>query len=174
MTDERYPIGKFELPMSISQAMLSEYVRQIASAPAALAAAVSGLNEEQLDTPYRAGGWNVRQVVHHLPDSHLNAYVRFKLALTEDEPTIRPYQEARWAELPEARHAGVEISLDLLSAVHRRWVACIESLPPHLFTRRFRHPDIGVMTLSEQLALYSWHGRHHTAQITVLRQKMGW
>lgn len=174
MTDERYPIGKFELPLSITPAMLAEYVSQITSAPAALAAAVCGLSEEQLDTPYRAGGWNVRQVVHHLPDSHLNAYVRFKLALTEDEPTIRPYQEARWAELPEARLAGVEISLELLSAVHRRWVACIESLPPEVFTRRFRHPDVGVMTLSEQLALYSWHGRHHTAQITTLRQKMGW
>jgi uncharacterized damage-inducible protein DinB len=174
MADERYPIGKFEMPMTITQEMRDEYVRQIAATPAALIRAVSGLSEEQLDTQYRAGGWNVRQVVHHLPDSHLNAYVRFKLALTEDEPTIRPYQEARWAELPEARSAGVEISLELLSAVHRRWVACIESLPPQAFQRRFRHPEIGVMTLSEQLALYAWHGRHHTAHVTALRHKMGW
>lgn len=174
MGDERYPIGKFALPPTITEEMRAAYVSQIAEAPGALALAVSGLSEAQLDTPCRAGGWNVRQIVHHLPDIHLNAYVRFKLALTEDEPAIRPYQEARSAGLPEAGSAGIEISLEFLSAVHRRWIACIEFLPPTAFARRFRHPVIGVMSLSEQLALYAWHGRHHTAQIVSLRRKMGW
>jgi uncharacterized damage-inducible protein DinB len=170
----RYPIGKYEPPPFIDATRRAGLVGQIASAPAGLRAAVAGLTDDQLDTPYRPGGWTVRQVVHHLPDSHLNAYVRFKLALTEDEPTIRPYDEARWAEVPEARTAGTELSLSLLDAVHRRWVACIGSLSEETFQRRFRHPELGVMSLDEQLSLYSWHGRHHTAQILSLRRRMGW
>lgn len=173
-TDERYPIGKFVSPAEFNSAVRELLVRQIASAPAELRSAVAGLADQQLDTPYRAAGWTVRQIVHHLPDSHLNAYVRFKLALTEDEPTIRPYNQARWAELPEAMNAGTELSLSLLEAVHRRWVASIDGLPPELFQRRFRHPEIGVMSLNELLAMYAWHGRHHTAQITSLRKRMRW
>ena len=172
--DERYPIGKFMPPPSFKTSVRAEFVKQIAAAPAEMRAAVAGLTEDQLDTPYRRGGWTVRQVVHHLPDSHLNAYVRFKLALTEDEPTIRPFSEARWAELPEARAGGIELSLNLLEAVHRRWVACIEGLPEEAFERRFRHPDWGVVSLNEQLALYAWHGRHHAAHIACLRKRMGW
>lgn len=174
MCDERYPIGRFVPPPFVTAAMRAELVQQLASLPAELRAAVAGLTEPQLDTPYRPGGWTVRQVVHHVPDSHLNGYVRFKLALTEDEPTIRPYHEARWAELPEARSAGTELSLALLDAVHHRWVACISILPDEAFERRFRHPEHGVMSLKEQLALYAWHGRHHTAHITALRKKMRW
>ncbi len=172
--EERYPIGKFVAPSQFNSAVRGQYVSQLASAPAELRAAVAGLTEQQLDTPYRDGGWTVRQVVHHLPDSHLNGYVRFKLALTEDEPTIRPYNEARWAELPEARSAGTELSLGLFEAVQKRWVASIRDLDEEVFERRFRHPERGVMSLNEQLAMYAWHGRHHTAQITSLRKRMAW
>jgi uncharacterized damage-inducible protein DinB len=172
--DERYPIGKFTAPLLFNPAVREQCVRQLAAAPAELRAAVAGLSEQQLDTPYRAGGWTVRQVVHHLPDSHLNGYVRFKLALTEDEPTIRAYNEARWAELPEARSAGAELSLALFEAVHKRWVASIQDSPEEAFERRFRHPERGVMSLNEQLAMYAWHGSHHTALITCLRKRMGW
>ncbi len=172
--DERYPIGRFEPPSSFSSALREQYVKQLTRTPAEMRTAVYGLTDDQLDTPYRPGGWTVRQVVHHLPDSHLNAYVRFKLALTENEPTIRPYHEGRWAELPEARTGGTDLSLGLLEAVHRRWVACIEGLPDEAFQRRFRHPEMGVMSLDEQLALYAWHGRHHAAHITGLRKRMGW
>jgi len=173
-TDGRYPIGKYVSPPEFNSAVRDSLVKQIASAPAELRRAVAGLSDEQLDTPYRPAGWTIRQIVHHLPDSHLNAYVRFKLALTEDEPTIRPYNQARWAQLPEAMTAGTDVSLALLEAVHRRWVTSIDGLPEDLFERRFRHPEIGVMTLNELLAMYAWHGRHHTAQITSLRKRMRW
>ena len=173
-TDERYPIGRFVPPAVFNSTVRDEIVKQIASAPAELRSAVAGLTDQQLNTPSRAGGWTVRQIVHHLPDSHLNGYVRFKLALTEDEPTIRPYNQARWAELPEAMNAGTESSLLLLEAVHRRWVACIDCLTEEVFERRLRHPETGVLSLNEQLAMYAWHGRHHTAQITSLRKRMGW
>jgi len=173
-TDQRYPIGKYIPPTEFNPAVRELLVKQIASAPTELRSAVAGLSDEQLDTPYRPAGWTIRQIVHHLPDSHLNAYVRFKLALTEDEPTIRPYNQARWAELPEAMTAGTEVSLALLEAVHRRWVTSIDDLPVELFERRFRHPEIGVMTLNELLAMYAWHGRHHTAQIVSLRKRMRW
>ncbi len=173
-SDERYPIGKYAPPAAFNPAVRAMLVNQIASAPVELRSAVAGLTEQQLDAPYRAGGWTIRQVVHHLPDSHLNAYVRFKLALTQDEPTILPYNEARWAELPEAKSAGTEISLALFESLHKRWVACIGGLAEEMFERRFRHPELGVMTLHQQLAMYAWHGKHHTAQITCLRKRMGW
>jgi len=149
-------------------------ISEIAEAPANLRAAVEGLTPEQLDTSYRSGGWTVRQVVHHVPDSHLNSYCRFKLALTEDEPTIRAYQEDRWAELEEARTAPVEVSLALLESLHRRWVLMLKSLAPADFQRTFRHPEIGVVTLAQTACLYAWHGRHHVAHITSLRERMGW
>ncbi len=172
--DLRYPIGKFSKPSVIDSSQRIQSVKQIEIAPAALRLAVEHLSDSQLDTPYRNGGWTIRQVVHHLPDSHVNAYVRFKLALTEDLPIIKPYDEALWAQIPEAVHAPVAISLDLLDALHRRWIACIRELSERQFDREFRHLELGDMNLNEQLAYYAWHGRHHIAQITGLKQRMGW
>jgi len=172
--DPIYPIGKHLPPMAVSAAERASFVAQIAAVPAELRAAVERMSPGRLDTPYRPGGWTVRQVVHHIPDSHVNAYVRFKLAATEDEPTIRPYNEGLWAELPEAKTGPIDLSLALLDALHERWVAAIRALPAASFDRAFRHPDLGVMSLNQQLALYAWHGRHHTAQITALAARMGW
>ena len=172
--DFAYPIGKFEAPARVDAILRATFVDQIDALPATLSNTVRVLNDRQLDTPYRPGGWTVRQVVHHLPDSHINAYVRFKLALTEEEPTIRPYDESRWAQVPDAQCGPVALSLDLLESLHRRWVAAIRSLPDAEFERTFRHPDLGVMTLNQQLALYAWHGRHHTAQITSLALREAW
>ncbi len=175
MTDDlRYPIGTFRAPATTTEAERSALIEQIDDAPARLREAVQGLGREQLETPYRPGGWTVRQVVHHVPDSHLNSYVRFRLALTEDEPTIRSYQEDRWAELPDARTAPLEVSLDLLDALHRRWTRLLRSLTPPDWERRFRHPELGLMSLERTLALYAWHGRHHVAHVTSLRDRMGW
>lgn len=174
MTDIRYPIGKFEMQETISDQQRQECIRQISEAPVNLRAAVKGLNEQQLNTPYRDGGWTVRQVVHHLPDSHLNAYIRFKLALTEQEPPIKTYHENLWAELHDARTAPVETSLTLLESLHTRWVIFLQSLKPEDFNRTFRHPDQGVKKINMLLQLYAWHGRHHVAQITSLRERAGW
>jgi uncharacterized damage-inducible protein DinB len=172
--DLRYPIGSFKFDGAPTDQDIRQAIGEIAEAPAKLRAAVEGLTPEQLDTPYRPGGWTVRQVVHHLPDSHLNSYCRFKLALTEDEPTIRAYHEDRWAELEEARTAPVEVSLALLESLHRRWVLMLNSLAPADFQRMFRHPDIGMVSLAQNVCLYAWHGRHHAAHITSLRERMGW
>ena len=174
MSDLRYPIGKFNYEGELTQDARRRAMDDIEAAPARLRAAVEGLSPEQLDTPYRRDGWTVRQVVHHLADSHLNAYTRFKLALTEEEPTVKPYDETRWAELTDARTAPVEISLALLESLHRRWVLLLRSLAPADFKRRFRHPELGVVSLDKNLALYAWHGRHHVAHITSLRERMGW
>ena len=174
MTDLRYPIGKFTVEGEITDERRRKWIDDIAQTPAQLRAAVAGLTEEQLETPYRPGGWTVRQVVHHLPDSHLNSYVRFKLALTEEQPTIKPYEQGRWAELEDARGAPAEISLALLESLHRRWVLMLRSLKPSDFARKFRHPELGEVSLEWNLALYSWHGRHHIAHITSLRERMGW
>jgi len=174
MTDLRYPIGKFQSPASVTDAERAVLVDQIAALPAELRSAVTTLDDTQLGTPYREGGWTVRQVVHHVPDSHVNAYTRFKLALTEDVPTIKTYEEAQWAELPEARSAPIGVSLALLDALHQRWVLLLRVLAPAQFARAFRHPELGVMTLDQQIALYAWHGRHHLAHITSLRTRMGW
>ena len=172
--DYRYPIGKFKQPVDIDAASRAEFVDRMESLPADLLTAVARLDEQQLETRYRDGGWTVRQVVHHIADSHLNAYSRFKMALTEDEPTIRPYDEARWAETPDARSANIRVSLSLLGSLHDRWVGCIRALPDSAFSRAFRHPEIGVMTIDQQLALYAWHGRHHLAHITSLAERKGW
>jgi uncharacterized damage-inducible protein DinB len=137
-------------------------------------AAVAGLTPERFDTPYRPGGWTVRQVVHHVPDSHMNAYVRFKLALTENEPTIKPYEEAAWAELADSASTPVDVSLTLLETLHDRWVRLLRSMTEADFARKFRHPQLGVVPLDKNLALYAWHGKHHVAHITSLRQRMGW
>ncbi len=172
--DPAYPIGRFVAPSSLDAASRAELIDDLARAPALLREAVLGLDDRQLDTPYRGGGWTVRQVVHHVPDSHLNAYVRFKLALTEEEPTIRTYEEGLWAELPEARRGPVALSLDLLEALHARWVAALRPLDAASFSRTFRHPVLGPMTIDRQLALYAWHGRHHVAQVTSLTSREHW
>jgi hypothetical protein len=172
--DLRFPIGDFRAPATTTEAERVALIEQIEAVPARFREAVHGLGHEQLETSYRPGGWTVRQVVHHVPDSHLNAYVRFRLALTEDEPTIKPYQEDRWAELSDARSAPLELSLDLLDALHRRWTRLLRSLAPSDWKRSFRHPELGLMTLERTLALYAWHGRHHVAHVTSLRDRMGW
>jgi uncharacterized damage-inducible protein DinB len=172
--DLRYPIGKFQNEDSPTPENRRRYIEEIDVAPARLRAAVAGLQPEQLDTPYRPGGWTVRQVVHHVPDSHLNAYVRFKLALTEDEPTIKPYDEARWAELADTRTTPIETSLALLDSLHQRWGKLLRSLSPADLSRKLRHPELGVMTLDNMLAHYAWHGRHHVAHITSLRERNAW
>lgn len=174
MEDLRYPIGAFEWSGPVSASAIETCIAEIAAAPGELRAAVNGLTSSQLDTPYRPGGWTVRQVAHHLPDSHINSYVRFRLALTEPEPVIKPYDEERWAELSDARTAPVEISLDLLECLHRRWVPLLNSLTPADWKRSFRHPRIGLAPLERSAALYAWHGRHHIAQILSLRRRMGW
>src|SRR6266446_9833514 len=172
--DLQYPVGRFEWPDAVSPADRRRYIDEIEQTPKNMRAAVTGLSDQQLDTPYRPDGWTVRQVVHHLPDSHLNAYIRFKLALTEDEPAIKTYEQERWAELEDARTAPVDVSLALLESLHRRWVLLLRALPTAAFARAFRHPELGVVTLDQQVRLYEWHGRHHVAHVTSLRQRMGW
>jgi uncharacterized damage-inducible protein DinB len=172
--DPRYPIGKFEMPAQVSPARRQQAMDEIASTPAKLRAAVKGLNDAQLDTPYRQGGWTVRQLVHHVPDSHLNAYVRLKLALTEDSPTIKPYDEAAWAKLADSNSTPIEVSLTLMESVHDRWVRIWRSLKPEQFARKLVHPENGERTVDWLLFLYEWHGKHHTAHITELRKQKGW
>lgn len=175
MTDLRYPIGTFTPPAPITDEHRRTWLDEIAGAPAALRAAVDGLTAEQIATQYRPDGWTVRQVVHHVADSHLNAYTRFKLTLTEDEPTIKPYDQARWAELGDTHTVPLEVSLTLLDALHQRWVALIRSMTPADFQRRYRHPETGKSyALEDVLGLYAWHGRHHVAHITELRKRNGW
>jgi uncharacterized damage-inducible protein DinB len=172
--DLRYPTGRFHRPASLTPEERREAIEAIAATPAALREAIAGLSEEQLDTPYRPGGWTVRQVVHHVPESHMNAYVRFKLGLTEETPTIRPYHEDRWSEQPEVRSAPPELSLRLLEALHERWVLALRAIPEEGFARTIDHPDMGRLTLDTLLAMYAWHGRHHVAHVTELRRRMGW
>jgi uncharacterized damage-inducible protein DinB len=174
-TELRYPLGKFDFEVPIAEADYPKFIAAIAETPGALRSAVAGLSRDQLETRYRPGGWTVKQVVHHVPDSHLNAYTRFKLALTEDEPTIKTYDEAAWAGLPDSRKVPIEVSLDLLDALHLRWVALLRSMDAAQFNRGLRHPEHGrVLTLKQILALYAWHGRHHVAHITSLRKREGW
>jgi len=174
MTDPRYPLGKFHYDGPLTTEQQQAFLDDVAQTPSHLRAAIKGLSEAQLDTPYREGGWTVRQVVHHVPDSHMNSYVRFKLALTEDDPTIKPYAEDRWAELADTKATPVEVSLVLLDCLHYRWVRLLNSLTPEDWKRTFRHPALGPMTLEKTLALYAWHGRHHVAHITELRKRMSW
>jgi uncharacterized damage-inducible protein DinB len=162
------------MPDKITPALRQSAIEKIAETPAKIRAAIKGLSESQLDTPYRDGGWTIRQVVHHVPDSHLNAYTRFKLALTEDVPTIKPYDEARWAELPDSRDTPIDTSLSLLGALHDRWVRLLRSMPDADFQRKLKHPEHGPMSLDTVLAMYAWHGRHHVAHITSLRERQGW
>lgn len=174
MADPRYPIGKLHYEGPLSEGQRRKFIGEIEQAPAAIRAAVQGLSSEQLDTPYRDGGWNVRQVVHHVPESHMNAYIRFKLALTEDEPTIKPYAEDLWARLVDVQTTPIEVSLVLLESLHARWVRLLRSLDEEEWKRKFKHPELGPVSLEKNLAIYAWHGRHHTAHITELRKRMKW
>jgi hypothetical protein len=170
----RYPVGRFNRPNHLTAEQRRAAIDSIAKTPATFRQAVRGLDAQRLDTPYRPEGWTVRQVVHHLPDSHMNAFIRFKLALTEDTPTIKPYNEAEWAKLEDARSTPIETSLGLLDGVHDRWVRIMNAMSPSDFQRKLNHPENGVMTLDDLLAMYEWHGRHHTAHVTNLRQRNGW
>ena len=174
MTDDlRFPTGKFHFDPNVTPAGRAARVDAIRSTPPALQSAVRGLSAAQLDTPYRPGGWTIRQVVHHLGESHMNAFIRFKLALTETNPTIKPYDEDAWAKLKDAQ-SPIEPSVALLDALHQRWVVLLEGLEPADFARPLQHPERGPMTLDSMLQLYSWHGPHHVAHITGLRQREGW
>jgi len=174
VNDPRYPVGKFERRDTLTPGERASMIAEIAEAPARMRKAIGGLTASQLDTPYREEGWTVRQVVHHVPDSHVNAYIRFKLALTEEHPTIRPYDEAKWAELSDSRDTPLETSLTLLDSLHDRWIHLLHAMSADDYRRTLNHPDSGVMSLDTVLALYAWHGRHHVAHITSLRERMGW
>lgn len=173
-SDLRYPVGKvIRTPQLTADERISA-IDAIADAPRALRAAVANLTDAQLDTPYRPAGWTVRQVVHHVADSHMNAYCRFRLALTEENPTIKAYDEAKWAELADARTMPVEVSLDLLDRLHERLVTLLRSLPESDFQRPLNHTENGPMTMDALISMYSWHGRHHVAHVTALRDRMQW
>ena len=175
MSDPRYPVGEFVRPAEpLTSEQRRESIETLAAAPARLREAVAGLSAAQLDTPYRPGGWTVRQVAHHIPDSHLNAYVRIKLALTEDQPAVKGYDEGEWAKLPDVAATPVEVSVTLLDALHRRWVTLLRSLSEKDFARTARHSDWGTVTVDFFLADYAWHSRHHVAHITELRKREGW
>jgi len=174
MPDRRYPIGPFNPDPNPNRETRAGHIEQIAALPAKMRGALRGLTSEQLDTPYREGGWTVRQVAHHVPDSHMNAYIRFKLALTENVPTIKPYEEAAWARLKDSEVTSIDVSLNLLEALHIRWVNLLQAMKTEDFNRKLNHPESGVQNLDRALALYSWHGNHHVAHITTLRERMNW
>lgn len=172
--DPRYPIGKFSWPASVGEEQRNAAIQEIAALPAKFRAATRGLSDQQLDTPYRDGGWTVRQVTHHVPDSHLNSYVRFKLALTEHDPVIKAYDEAAWAELPDSRKGPIEPALQLLESLHEIWVTLMRSMTPEQWKLRFTHPERGSMPLDVTAALYAWHCGHHLAHVENLRRSRGW
>ena len=172
--DLRYPIGKADTKSPLAAGERAQKIDFIAALPAQLRKAVAGLSDAQLDTPYRPGGWTVRQLVHHVADSHMNAFIRFRLGLTEDNPTIKPYDEKAWCELPDTKHLTVEISLNLLGALHERMVHLLRSVAPANSQRSIYHPENGPMTLDAVVSLYAWHGQHHTAHVTALRKREGW
>jgi uncharacterized damage-inducible protein DinB len=173
LDDLRYPIGRFRMPASSLPGVRAAHIQVLRQLPERLTAAVAGLDDAQLDTPYREGGWTVRQLVHHVADSHANCYVRFKLALTEDWPTIKPYDEAAWANLADSR-MPIDVSLAMIAALHARWVSLLESMSEDDFHKGFTHPENGKQNLAVVLAVYDWHSRHHTAHVTALRARQGW
>src|SRR5215471_946103 len=172
--DLSYPIGKFDAKQSVAPESVPGLIQQIAAAPDTLRAAVHGLDDAQLDTPYRPGGWTVRQTVHHVGDSHMNSFIRFRLALTENEPAVGAYDQTLWGDLADTRTAPVDLSLQLIEGLHARWIVLLRSMAPGDFSRTFRHPELGLVRLNTNLALYAWHGKHHTAHITRLRERMNW
>lgn len=175
MEDLRYPIGKFDRSKGPNTSdERKKLIDTIAEAPEHLKQAVTGLNGKQLDTAYREGGWTVRQVTHHLADSHINAYVRYKLALTEDNPTIKPFLEAAWADLADSRFTPIDVSLALVENLHARWVVLLRSMKAEEWERTLTHPVAGPMSLDKMLGLYAWHGAHHVAHITELRKRNQW
>ncbi|WP_068777045.1 YfiT family bacillithiol transferase [Paenibacillus sp. FJAT-26967] len=174
MEDLKYPIGLFRFEGEFDRQVKDNWIGELASLPVRLRQAATGLSAEQLDTPYRPDGWTVRQVVHHVADSHMNSYIRFKLVATESEPVIKPYLEERWAELADAKSAPVEGSLALLDALHDRWASWLRTLNEPEWEKAFVHPVSGKTTLGTVLGLYAWHGNHHVAHITSLRERMGW
>lgn len=174
MSDLRYPVGDYRKPAVITAADREKWISDVENLPSALQKAVDGLNDRQLDTPYRPGGWTVRQVVHHLADSHVNSYTRFKLALTEDNPLIRAYDEKGWAELPEARTGPLSITLPLIAALHHRWALVLRTMTDSDFKRPLQHPESGDWTVEELLSQYSWHCLHHVAHIAELRRRESW
>jgi hypothetical protein len=174
MTDPRYPTGRFSPDPNPTSETRARHIEEIAGLPSHMRRAVDGLKENQLNTPYRDSGWTIKQVVHHVPDSHLNAYVRFKLTITEDTPTIKAYDEAAWARLQDTEETPIEVSLNLLESLHARWVVLLKSLRPEDFQRKFNHPESGPHDADWLLALYAWHGKHHLAHITSLRERMKW
>jgi uncharacterized damage-inducible protein DinB len=174
-SDPRYPIGKYIAPARMTGDIRRAWIDRIATLPGRLREVVHPLNDKQLDTPYREEGWTVRQVVHHLADSHLNSYVRFKWTLTEESPTIKSYDQRRWAELPDTRECPVATSLSLLEALHARWTVLLEQMTEDDYSRTFKHPESGELhTLSRSLGTYAWHGDHHLAQIEALKARRGW
>jgi len=172
--DLRYPIGHYERRADISAAQREAWIEEIASLPERLREAVRGLTEERLDAPYRPGGWTVRQLVHHVADSHMNSYIRLKLALTEDNPTIKPYREDLWAELNDSVGLDVDVSLRLLTALHARWATALRGLETSQWSRMYLHPESGPTDLANYLGSYAWHGNHHAAHIERLRLRLGW
>lgn len=170
----RFPVGPFDVTAPVNMRDIPSSIDEIAEAPQHLRVAVAGLTERQLDSPYRPEGWTVRQVAHHLVDSHMNSIVRMKLALTEDEPTIKPYDEKRWAELADSKTAPIALAVDLVELMHQRWAILLRSLKPDDFERAFLHPEMGRVGMKVAVALYAWHGRHHIAHITSLRKREGW
>lgn len=173
-TSLQYPVGRFTAPDEITGALRASAIAALTALPVAMRTAVDGLTDAQLETPYRDGGWTVRQVVHHVADSHMHAYIRVKFALTEESPTVRPYDEAAWAELPDVACVPAQVSLSLIDGVHARWVACLAGLHEAQFARPFVHPELGPQRLDLSLLRYDWHGRHHVAHVTGLRTRMGW
>jgi uncharacterized damage-inducible protein DinB len=174
MSDPRYPVGTYAPDANPTPESRAKHIDQIAGLPPKMRQALAGLTKEQLNTPYRDGGWTVKQLAHHVPDSHMNAYIRFKLALTENAPTIKPYDEAAWAKLKDSELTPIEVSLTLLESLHARWVTLLKSMQQDDFLRKYNHPEMGVQSLDNVLALYSWHSRHHLAHITSLRERMKW
>lgn len=174
MKDPRYPIGKFQKPNHISPQQIEDWIKQVRTLPTRFSIEVVEMSHEQLDTPYRAGGWTVRDLIHHLPDSHINSYVRFHWALTEENPMIKAYDEQSWAQLPYLKDLNIQTSLDLLSLVHERWTALLKSMSDQDWETTYRHPVNGEQPLKEILAMYSWHGEHHLAHVTELKTRMSW
>jgi uncharacterized damage-inducible protein DinB len=171
--DRRFPIGKFNPDFEVTENLLNSFIRTIEELPEKLSEAVKGLNEEQLDTSYRPEGWTIRQVVHHVADSHLNSFCRFKLALTEEVPTIRAYDEGLWAELPDSK-MPIEASIKITEGIHERWTILLKSMSDEDFKKELNHPESGKWTLGKMLGLYDWHSKHHTAHITSLRERQNW